>query len=369
MKIMNRKWLALVLALVMSLSLIGCGDSSSSSAPSFDSSSLLEGKLISVIGDSISTFDGINNNPAINPTLEGHAVYYTEGRYDMSPSDTWWQQTADALGAEILVNNSWSGSCVLVDNKGPDSASYGIRSENLHDTQGRTPDIVVIYMGTNDFDTVKDSFGDPLAVNYGTLLNADGTHGTPETFCEAYALMLAKVKYHYPDAEIYCMNILDRRSLLGDKTEIDAFNGYIETIAAASGAYLVDIYRDSGIGADSVSCMTYIADEVLHPSAAGMDAISNCLISAIYENSKFMPEELSLCQVTYQLDRVVIAEGTKKLVPMGSSFSCSAFDGLSFAGLDVSVKMNGKDITEKCVENGKVTIENVTGDIEIIAEK
>ena len=202
MKIMNRKWLALVLALVMSLSLIGCGDSSSSSAPSFDSSSLLEGKLISVIGDSISTFDGINNNPAINPTLEGHAVYYTEGRYDMSPSDTWWQQTADALGAEILVNNSWSGSCVLVDNKGPDSASYGIRSENLHDTQGRTPDIVVIYMGTNDFDTVKDSFGDPSAVNYGTLLNADGTHGTPETFCEAYALMLAKVAGADP-AKVY----------------------------------------------------------------------------------------------------------------------------------------------------------------------
>lgn len=367
MKTLVRKWSALALALLMALALVSCG--ASDTAEPFDPSTLLEGKLISVIGDSISTFDTVNNNPSINPTLADHAVYYTAGRYDMTVSDTWWQQTADALGAEILVNNSWSGSCVLLDNKGPDSASYGIRAENLHDTQGREPDMVFIYMGTNDFDAAKDAFGTPETIDYNNLLRADGSHDTPETFCQAYALMLAKVKNRYPNAEIYCLNILDRRSLMGDKTEIDAFNGYIETIAAASGAILVDIYRESGITADRISCATHIADEVLHPSIAGMDAISGCLLSAIYENSKYMPETLSLCHVTYQLDKVTVTEGTQELVPLGSAFSCSFFDGLSVNGIEVSVKMNGKDITDQCVENGKVNITNVTGDIEIIAEK
>ncbi len=367
MKTMARKWLALVLALLMVLALAGCGASDSTEA--FDPSTLLEGKLISVIGDSISTFDKVNNDPAVNPTLADHAVYYNEGRYDMTVSDTWWQQTADALGAEILVNNSWSGSCVLLDNKGPNSEAYGIRAENLHDTQGREPDMVFIYMGTNDFDGAKGAFGTPETIDYSNLLHADGTHETPETFCEAYALMLAKVKARYPNAEIYCLNILDRRSLMGDKTEIDAFNGYIETIAKASGAILVDIYRESGITADRIACATYIADEVLHPSIAGMDAISGCLISAIYENSKYMPETLPLCRVTYQLDKVAVTEGTQKLVPLGASFNCSFFDGLSSNGTEVSVKMNGKDITEKCVVDGKVTIEKVTGDLEIIANK
>ena len=35
------------------------------------------GKKVSILGDSISTFDGVTNNPDINPTLEGYLLYYT----------------------------------------------------------------------------------------------------------------------------------------------------------------------------------------------------------------------------------------------------------------------------------------------------
>lgn len=365
MKMMIRKWLCAVLALVMVLTLAGCGEPSAKEPEGvvYDMATLLDGKLISVMGDSISTFDTVNNNPAINPTLAEHTYYYHEGRYDMTRSDTWWQQTADALGAEILVNNSWSGSSTLLDNKGPDSEAHGIRTENLHDVNGREPDIIAIYMGTNDFDNAKEMYGTPEEIDYSNLLNEK-----PDTFCEAYALMLAKVKNRYPNAEIYCLNILDRKSLLGDKTRIDAFNGYIETIAEKNGAYLVDIYRESGITADSVSCTTYIADDVLHPSTAGMDAISNCLISAIYENSKYIPEDFQTCSVTYDLKKVIVMEGTPELVQKGTSFNCTMYDGLSTAGVDITVTMGGKDITEQCVNKGKVSIEKVTGDLVITAE-
>ncbi|MBE6919097.1 MAG: SGNH/GDSL hydrolase family protein [Ruminococcaceae bacterium] len=367
MKKTVRQWLCAVMALVMVLTLAGCGEPAAKEpeVEPYDMATLLDGKLISVMGDSISTFDTVNNNPAINPTLAEHTYYYHEGRYDMTRSDTWWQQTADLLGAEILVNNSWSGSCTLFSNKGPDSEAYGIRSENLHDVNGREPDIVAIFMGTNDFTTVEggDACGKPEDVDYSNLLNE-----TPDTFCEAYALMLTKIKNRYPNAEIYCLNILDRKSLLGDKTQIDIFNNCIEAVAEKNGAYLVDIYRESGITADSTSCATYIADDVLHPSAAGMDAITNCLISAIYENSKYIPEDFQTCSVTYDLKKVIVMEGTPELVQKGASFSCTMYDGLSTAGVDITVTMGGKDITEQCVNKGKVSIEKVTGDLVITAE-
>lgn len=372
MKTMIRKWLCAVMALVMMLTLAGCGEPAAKESEGvvYDTATLLDGKLISVMGDSISTFDTVNNNPAINPTLAEHTYYYKAGSRGVELEDTWWQQTADALGAEILVNNSWSGSCTLLDNKGPDSEGYGIRTENLHDVSGREPDIVAIYMGTNDFTSVGvgDACGKPEDVDYSNLLKADGTHEKPETFCEAYALMLAKVKNRYPNAEIYCLNILDRRDRKDRPEEMAQFNSYIETIAEASGVYLVDIYRQSGITTEPISCTTYIVDEVLHPNTAGMDAISNCLISAIYENSAYLPEDFQTCRVSYELDKVVVMEGTQELVQKGASFSCTMYDGLSTAGVDITVTMGGKDITEQCVNKGKVSIEKVTGDLVITAE-
>ena len=265
---------------------------------------------------------------------------------------------------------------ILVIN-GPNINMLGIREPDVYGTNTFRDLLRLLDAAAEEFSVEVDQYQsnhegcivDKIQQTYGCydaiIINpAAYTH----TFCEAYALMLAKVKNRYPNAEIYCLNILDRKSLLGDKTRIDAFNGYIETIAEKNGAYLVDIYRESGITADSVSCTTYIADDVLHPSTAGMDAISNCLISAIYENSKYIPEDFRTCSVTYDLKKVIVMEGTPELVQKGASFNCTMYDGLSTAGVDITVTMGGKDITEQCVNKGKVSIEKVTGDLVITAE-
>jgi hypothetical protein len=65
----------------------------------------LEGKTISILGDSISTFAGVSNDPNVNETLAGSAVFYQDGTLGVSRKDTWWQQTADQLGmkAGMLV--------------------------------------------------------------------------------------------------------------------------------------------------------------------------------------------------------------------------------------------------------------------------
>ena len=73
-------------------------------------------KRISILGDSISTLEGYN--PLGHNLFFKGEICAKSGVSDMT--DTWWGQVINLLGAELLVNNSWSGSRV---SKLPDSQS------------------------------------------------------------------------------------------------------------------------------------------------------------------------------------------------------------------------------------------------------
>ena len=102
----------------------------------------LAGKTVSILGDSISTFGGVSNNANNNSTIGNNAVYYS-GQGGISCADTWWQQVIDVLDLELLVNNSWSGSCVFRPRKGEASVGYTDRCVNLHN------DYTGVCSGTN----------------------------------------------------------------------------------------------------------------------------------------------------------------------------------------------------------------------------
>lgn len=95
------------------------------------------GAALSVMGDSISTFEGYNPY--------GFAVYYKEDvAYEndlKTAADTWWMQVADYFGWEICVNNSYSGS--LVADVGYSSACKEERCSLL--SSDNNPDIILIY--------------------------------------------------------------------------------------------------------------------------------------------------------------------------------------------------------------------------------
>lgn len=65
-------------------------------------------KRVSILGDSVSTYTGWNP--------EGYAVFYENGvpaRNGMnSYRDTWWARVLSEMGAELCVNDSYSGSKV-----------------------------------------------------------------------------------------------------------------------------------------------------------------------------------------------------------------------------------------------------------------
>ena len=66
--------------------------------------SSFKGKKLSILGDSISTYEGVSNDSSANSTIGGNAVYYTENNdYGVVREDTWWQQAIDMLDMELCV--------------------------------------------------------------------------------------------------------------------------------------------------------------------------------------------------------------------------------------------------------------------------
>ena len=329
------------------------------------------GKTISILGDSISTFEDYSSGTAANTTnstIANNAVYYRPSNYSsygVAVNDTWWKQTADVLGMRVLVNNSWSGSRVLYTNE---SAGYLTRCQQLHDNtgsnSGETPDVIVIYLGTNDVKNGDDP-GNVSAINYTTLKNASSSY-TPSTVLEAYALMVYRAMKKYPNAEIYCMTLIPQKTATADvNNTYMKFNDGVRQIVKHYGVNLVDLYYDSGVTAMPENFDYHLANW-LHPGPYGMDAITNCLVSALLTNSQHNTSGKTLRSVSYDLNDVFVKQGSVKVAVDGKPLKLPLGTRNGF-GMDVQVTMGGVDITEQCYSNGVISIDSVNGDIQVKA--
>ena len=315
----------------------------------------LAGKTVSILSHSISTYAGVSNNTAYNSTIGNNDVYYTEGRYDVYREDTWWQQVIDALGMELLVNNSWSGSCIYQPRKGEASVGYGDRAVNLHnDHTGEEPDVILVYLGCNDFAYFKDTFGKAMDVDYAALIqdNGDGTftYAAPKTACEAYAIMLHKVQNRYPDAEVYCMTSTARRDPdYADTGQPTAYSAQLHRVAKYFGFTIIDL--ENCIPKEAEIFDQYIGDKRAHPNTLGMDKITNEVLSVM------LGRNAEICHVNSE-------DGTvkKQAVLFGGSYNQSVELAQGYSAV---VTMGGKDVTEEVFDDGRIYIEKVTGDITV----
>ncbi len=331
-----------------------------------DSEPDYSGKTISIIGDSISTYSGISDDGSVNATLTGGAVYYTPGRWGIFRQDTWWQQAIDALGMELLVNNSWSGSCVL-HTRSNTVGAYVERCVQLHNNQGEEPDIIVVFMGTNDFSYYQSTLR-TADIDYAALItdNADGTftYATPTTTCEAYAVMLHKMTVRYPDAEIYCMTMTARRDpdkvdSYADVGQPTAFNAELAKIISHFDCTAVDL-ENCGIDKDADIFDQYMGDGRVHPNAAGMDMITKALLGTM------LGREVTLYNVSGAYTGVD-TDNAAAVAASGMGYTANLTLAAGYSDLKVTITMGGVDITETAYADGVIRIEAVTGDIVITA--
>lgn len=219
-------------------------------------SSVYNGKTLSILGDSISTFSGY--------IPSGNASYYPSGTVQ-AVTDTWWKKLIDALGMTLNVNNSWSGSRVTT-TYGDTSAGCMTRCQNL----GTTPDVIIVWMGINDFN------------NEVALGSYDGKSAIPETtttFREAYAIMLNKILTAYPSAEVWICTLpqCERNSssgfpeINGNGVALADFNEAILDLANAFGVKVLD-HNKCGL---TYQNMPVFNPDNLHPNIYGHSLIAN----------------------------------------------------------------------------------------------
>ena len=328
------------------------------------------GKTVSILSHSASTYDGVSNNTAYNSTIGDNDVYYTEGRHGVYREDTWWQQVIDVLDMRLLVNNSWSGSCVLQPRKGEASVAYKDRAVNLHnDHTGEEPDIIWVYIGGNDFAYYKDTYGQAADVDYDALIKANGdgsyTYAEPTTTCEAYAITLHKAATRYPEAEIYCITSTARREVdytgdsypdAGQPTE---YSAQLWEVAAHFGYPVVDL--EKAIPKDVEIFDSLMGDKRAHPNAEGMDRISEELLSVM------LGKEVTLQEVTGEYDGVTTDHPAAAAIK-GEAYKATLTPEPGYSNLHVTVTMGGEDITQTAYADGKITVSKVTGDLVITAK-
>lgn len=196
---------------------------------------------LSILGDSYSTFQGWL-------TPDTNAVWYTvpadTRRTNVKTvSQTWWHQVLKRQGWKLGVNNSYSGSTVC--NTGYNDADYTHESFVTRMTNLGTPDVIIIFGGTND-----SWAGAPVGdYKYSDIRRAD-----LYSFRPAMAFMLSRLQELYPTATLWF--------ILNDGLK-ESVTSSVRKICAH---YNVPVIELSGIdkksGHPSVKGMKQIADQV-----------------------------------------------------------------------------------------------------------
>ena len=233
-------------------------------------------RKLSILGDSISTFDGW--------IPEGYACYFPMDGEVPDVEQTWWKMGLKDTEMELCVNGSSSGSTCIGDSFSADNFQYGCSECRIWDligSNGAFPDVIIVYMGTNDFMKAV-----PLGDNDGTKAVEEGMI---ETFSDAYCMILDKLIAYYPNAEILCCNLPPMGTwgpesgpvfvTFMNSLELTAedYGKQIEVIAAAKGCKIVDL-QNCGITIDNMA--EYVTDGI-HMNSEGMKLIRDAVEAAL----------------------------------------------------------------------------------------
>lgn len=214
-----------------------------------EAESRYKGRYLSVLGDSISSYEGY--------IPRGFYPEYTEDS-GMTVKDMWWYQTALRLGMNICRINGSSGSGVLTAADG--TGGNDERCVNLH-TKVHAPDLILVLLGANDF--FRGS--------------------SKEKFRIEYREMIERMQACYPDAEIVLCTYYHPSSV---SVEVDMTNEVIGSIGNEFGLRVISLEK-SGIEEREPSEVYYdYKPEIktgVHPNAEGQKLLSDYVCQSLEE--------------------------------------------------------------------------------------
>lgn len=209
-------------------------------------------KNILIFGDSYSTFEGY--------IPEGYATWYSGEETTKTDvrnvTETWWHQVITEMNANLVLNNSWSGSPIgytgydNVDCSSTTSFIYRLRELIQNGFfEKHQVDTVFVFGGTND-----SCCGAPL----GSQKFSDWEKEDLYSVVPAVCYFMKALRDALPDAEIYCfINV-------GIKNEI------CEGMREACKRYHIQ----------TVEC-TDVDMREGHPTKLGMQRIRDCFFNSL----------------------------------------------------------------------------------------
>ncbi len=199
------------------------------------------GKSVSILGDSYSTFDGY-------VTPSNNLVWYDRtpvpGKTDVGKvTQTWWHKFVKDNGYKLCENNSYSGSTIC--NTGYHDDDYSDRSFISRVGNLGCPDVILIFGGTND-----SWAGSPV----GEYKYDNWSRYDLYSFRPAMAYMLSEISDRYPNVEVYV--------ILNDDLKDDIDNS-VKEVCRHYGVDCIELKEiDKMSGHPTIKGMTQIADQV-----------------------------------------------------------------------------------------------------------
>ncbi len=309
------------------------------------------GKIISVLGDSISTYAGYI------PTSDGynleHLARYPQDNLFSGVEHTWWMQVIERLGAKLGVNDSWRGTTVDGKNATDKTAISNVqRIKNLG--ANGSPDVILLYGATNDYGQLNniDTFDKskiPAEVDLKTM--------QWKSLSKAFVNTIMRLQYFYPDAQIVVI-LPARTKSYYPMSKLHSGNKLLISICEHFGLPYVDL-RTCGITNDHLP-------DGIHPNKVGMDLITEAVMKVMLEQCTITAGKTNVFTLKHNLTGVRASMKYYKSVREGGSFTETL--SASTEGIEVTITMGGTDITASCYKNRTINIENVTGDIVITAK-
>lgn len=214
-----------------------------------------EKKIISVLGDSISTFAGYT--PAEGVFYDSYVQRETGVR---SVGDTWWMQVIRAMNGSLGVNHSLAGSMV----------SGGLSSSAMSEERIRAlgkkgvPDVILVSAGCNDW----------------------GFCVLPEEFEASYQEMLRRLKCAYPHAQIWCATLPEGKDPADP--EMAFFNAESTISKRVYSEIIRNLVKKAEVClADLERCNEeYETIDGVHPTKAGMDTLAGMWIAQMQSGNQ-----------------------------------------------------------------------------------
>lgn len=203
---------------------------------------------VSILGDSISTFEGYT--PPVG-------VFYTRNYISYSgfstAEETWWMQVISQLGGKLLANNSFQGTFLSYGGLYPAVLSGRIRSLGTDEDE---PDLILIYTGLNDI----------------------ANHIPLADFKRDCLELLTKAKNFHPQSEIWYGTLCeglppsDDRPYFIEPEQLknrEDYNNVIRDCVSQTGCQLADLAAQG---------VTYATMDGVHPNKEGMTTFAQAWV-------------------------------------------------------------------------------------------